>query len=82
MSTFYEGDAENDYDAESTIEETASQPIEQATPVFTSSNDETKKAERKSKSKNKYNVGGARIVTLNNISSSEDEDDKSSGQVS
>lgn len=82
MSTFYEGDTENDYDAESTTVETASQPLEQPTPVFTTSNVEVKKAEKKSKSKNKYNVGGTRIVTLNYFSSSEDDDDESSGQVS
>lgn len=81
MSSFYEAENENDsFGAESTTGPTSSQPLPTPTSLF-ASNDEPKNNEKKSKSKNKYNIGGARIVTLNNMSSSEEEDDETSGQV-
>lgn len=39
-----------------------------------------KKADKKSKSKNRA-VGGGRIFTLNNMSSSDEDDDENTGQV-
>lgn len=83
LSSFYETnqDTEIQDDDNNATGATSSQPIQVPASLFGTSNDQEKNA-KKDKSKNKYNIGGARIVTLHNMSSSDDDDDESSGQVS
>lgn len=75
MSSFYEGDQDPEIDDDD-VESSSSQPVQAPTSLFGSG--ATQKGDNKSK--NKYNVGGARIVTLNNMASDDEEDD-GSGQV-
>lgn len=87
LSSFYEGDQdvgiEDDEIEASSGTDSSARPMQTPTSLFEHNHDESAKSkEKKDKTKNKYNVGGARIVTLNNMSSSDDdEDDESTGQV-
>lgn len=79
LSSYYEGDQDAEIDDDD-VESTSPQPPQAPTSLFGLGNQQTSKADDKNKAKNKYNVGGARIMTLNNMSSDEEEDD-GSGQV-
>lgn len=82
MSSYYEGDQDPDVDIDDDDVESSSssQPPQAPTSLFGTSGDKSKN-DAKNKDKNKYNVGGARIVTLNNMASDDDEEDDGSGQV-
>lgn len=82
LSGYYEGDG--DAGVEDDDVESSSPQLPQAPPpsLLGSSAEQSKTdAKAKSTSKNKYNVGGARIVTLNNMASDDDEEDDESGQA-
>lgn len=84
LSSYYEGDGDaniND-DDDDDVESSSPQPPQAPTSLFASGGEQSKPdAKDKNTSKNKYNVGGARIVTLNNMASDDDEEDDGSGQV-
>lgn len=76
LSSYYE-----DADIDDDNVEPSPQPPQAPTSLFGRNTEPANKADDKNKAKNKYNVGGARIMTLNNMSSDDEEDD-GSGQVS
>lgn len=80
LSSYYEGDQDAEIDDDD-VESSSPQPPQAPTSLFGLGNQSASKTDDKSKAKNKYNVGGARIMTLNNMSSDDEEDD-GSGQVS
>lgn len=81
LSSYYEADGDP-IGVDDDVESSTPQPPQAPTSLFPSSSDQSK-SDAKAKSKSKYNVGGARIMTLNNMSSDdEDEKDDESGQVS
>lgn len=78
LSSYYEN-ADIDDDV---VESSSPQPPQAPTSLFGLNNEAANKSDDKNKAKNKYNVGGARIMTLNNMSTDDDDDDDGSGQVS
>lgn len=82
LSGYYEGDGDANVEDDDGVESSSPQPPQAPTSLFTSSGEQSKTdAKSKNTNKNKYNVGGARIVTLNNMASDDDEEDDESGQV-
>lgn len=82
MSSYYEGEQDPDVDIDDDDVESSStsQPPQAPTSLFGSSGDKSKR-DAKNKGKNKYNASGARIVTLNNMASDDEEKDDGTGQV-
>ncbi|XP_031640210.1 NSFL1 cofactor p47 [Contarinia nasturtii] len=80
LSSYYEGDQDPDVDLDEDVEPSSVSQPQAPTSLFGASNDKSNN-DAKNKAKNKYNVGGARIVTLNNMASDDDEDEENTGQA-
>lgn len=81
LSSFFESDQDpyvQDDEDNNDVESSSSQPPQVPTSLFGSSSDKNK---NDVKNKGKHSSAGARIMTLNNMAS-DDEDDDASGQVS
>lgn len=80
MSGFYEGDPDPMIDDDDGVG--VDEPPQAPTSLFGASAKESNKTDSSTakKDKSKHTAGGARIMTLNNMSSDEEEDD-GSGQV-
>lgn len=79
LSSYYEGDQDADIDDDDIVS-TSPQPPQAPTSLFGSTNEQNKN-DSKNKDRSKTTAGGARIMTLDNMASDDEEDD-GTGQVS
>lgn len=78
LSSYYEDDQDAEVEEDAAVKSSSSQPAQDSASLVAASNDQSKTDAKNSNKK--YNVGGSRIMTLNNMASDDEEDD-GTGQV-